>query len=151
MAATSTRARTVAEYLNQLPPDRRASIAAVRKLVRDHLPKGYMETIGWGAITYGIPLEDYPDTYNGQPLCIAALSSGKNYCSLHLMAAYGHAETRKWLEAQFKKSGKKLNMGKACIRFKTPDDLPLEAIGEVIAKITPEKYIKVYEAARSNR
>ena len=147
----TNKAKTVREYLETLPPERRKSLAAVRDVVLEHLPKGYQEAIGWGAITYAIPLEDYPDTYNGQPLCVAALSAGKHYCSIHLMAAYGDAKTRKWLEDQFRKSGKKLNMGKACVRFKTPDDLPLGAIATVIAKVTPEKYIRTYEAGRKKQ
>lgn len=144
----AAKAKTVGEYLKQLPPDRRKSLSAVRAVVLENLPKGYKEAVGWGAITYAIPLADYPDTYNGQPLCIAALSAGKQYCSIHLMAAYGDSKTRTWLEEQFKKSGKKLDMGKACVRFKTPDDLPLDAIGKVIARVSPKKYIEVYEASR---
>ena len=147
----ANQAKTVAEYLKQLPPERRKSISAVRDVVLENLPKGYQESIGWGAITYAIPLEDYPDTYNGQPLCVAALAAGKSHCSIYLMAAYGDSKTRKWLEEQFRKSGKKLDMGKSCVRFKTPDDLPLSAIGEVIARITPKKYIAVYEAARKKQ
>ena len=85
----TAKAKTVGEYLKQLPPDRRKSLSTVRAVVLENLPKGYEESIGWGAITYAIPLADYPDTYNGQPLCIAALSAGKKYCSIHLMAAYG--------------------------------------------------------------
>jgi hypothetical protein len=146
----TNKARTVSEYLQQLTPEQRTSIAAVRKVVRDNLPRGYEEAIGWGAITYGIPLKDYPNTYNRQPLCIAALSAGTRKCSLHLMAVYGDAATRKWLEDQFRKAGKKLDIGKACIRFTTPDDLPLDAIATVIAKVTPEKYIERYEAARKS-
>jgi uncharacterized protein YdhG (YjbR/CyaY superfamily) len=148
---TSDQAQSVSEYLKRLPPERRKSLAAVRKVVRDNLPKGYKEAMGWGAITYAIPLKDYPNTYNGQPLCIAALTAGKHNCSLHLMAAYGDPPTRKWLEEQFRKSGKKLDMGKACIHFRTPDDLPLDAIAQVIARVTPEKYIERYEAARKPR
>ena len=144
----TAKAKTVGEYLKQLPPDRRKSLSTVRAVVLENLPKGYEESIGWGAITYAIPLADYPDTYNGQPLCIAALSAGKQYCSIYLMAAYGDSETRTWLERQFEKSGKKLDMGKACVRFKTPDDLPLDAIGKVIARVSPKKYIEVYEASR---
>lgn len=144
----TNKAKTVGEYLKQLPADRRKTLSAVRNVVLENLPKGYEETIGWGAITYAIPLEDYPDTYNGQPLCVAALSAGKNYFSIHLMAAYGDTKTRKWLEEAFKKRGKKLDMGKACVRFRTPDDLPLDAIGQVIAKVTPDRYIKTYEAGR---
>jgi hypothetical protein len=139
---------TVNAYLKQLPAERRAAISKVRAVVLDNLPKGYEEGIGWGAITYAIPLETFPDTYNGQPLCIAALASNKHYCSLHLMAPYGDPRLMKWLEARFKKSGKKLDMGKACVRFKTPDDLPLDVIGEIIAKVPPPAYIRRYEASR---
>lgn len=147
----TNKAKSVAGYLKQLPPDRRKTLSTVRDVVLENLPKGYKETIGWGAITYAIPLEDYPDTYNGQPLCVAALSAGKQYCSIHLMAAYGDEKTREWLEDQFKRTGKKLNMGKSCVRFKTPDDLPLDVIGAAIAKVPPDKYIKAYEAGRKKR
>ena len=143
-----TTAATVGQYLKELPADRRTTISAVRKVVLDNLPTGYEEMIEWGAITYAIPLKKYSDTYNGKPLCIAALSSGKNYCSLHLMAVYGHAPTRKWFEEQFKQSGRKLDMGKACVRFKTPEDLPLDVIAKVIARVPPDKYIKTYEESR---
>jgi len=147
----ANKAKSVAGYLKLLPPEQRKSLAAVRKVVRENLLRGYKEEIGWGAITYAIPLRDYPNTYNGQPLCIAALTAGKHRCSLHLMAAYGDSDTRQWLEEQFRKSGKKLDMGKACIHFKAPDDLPLDAIAKVIAKVTPEKYIARYEASRKSR
>jgi hypothetical protein len=120
-------------------------------VIRENLPKGYEEGVGWGSITYDIPLKDYPTTYNGQPLCVAALTANKNSCSLHLMAAYGDPDTRQWLEEQFRQSGKKLDMGKACIHFKEPDDLSLDAIAKVIAKVTPEKFIERYEASRKPR
>jgi hypothetical protein len=140
--------RSVSAYLNQLPADRRAAISKVRAVVLDNLPLGYEEMLGWGAITYAIPLEAYPGTYNSQPLCIAALAAQKNHCSLYLMAPYGDPKLRKWLEARFNESGKKLDMGKSCVRFKTPEDLPLDAIAEVIAKVPPDAYIKRYEASR---
>jgi hypothetical protein len=141
-------ALTVAEYLAKLPADRRATISAVRDVVLRNLPDGYEEMIGWGAITYAIPLAAYPNTYNKEPLSIAALASNKNYCSLYLMGAYGDEKTRRALEAGFERSGKKLDMGKACVRFKTAEDLPLDVVGAVIAKITPAKYIEIYEASR---
>ena len=144
---TTGKPTTVSAYLAQLPADRRATISTVRRVVLDNLPKGYREMIGWGAITYAIPLEAYPDTYNGQPLCIAALASQKAYCSLYLMAVYGDPKLLEWLQDQFKKSGKKLDMGKACVRFKTPEDLPLDAVGEFVAKVPPAAYIKRYEAS----
>jgi hypothetical protein len=143
-----TTASTVGQYLKDLPADRRSAISAVRRVVLDNLPTGYDEMIDWGAITYAIPLTKYSDTYNGKPLCVAALSAGKNYCSLHLMAVYGHAPTRIWFEEQYKQSGRKLDMGKACVRFKTPEDLPLDVIAKVIARVPPDTYIKTYEESR---
>ena len=143
--------RTVFEYLRGLDPERRAMLSAVRKVVNDNLPEGYAEGVTYGMIAWYIPLAAFPNTYNGQPLCIAALTAGKHRCSLHLMAAYGDPGTREWLVDQFRKSGKKLDMGKACIHFKAPDDLPLDAIAKVIAKVTPQKYIERYEASRGIR
>jgi uncharacterized protein YdhG (YjbR/CyaY superfamily) len=144
----ANKAATVDEYLAQLPADRRTAIARVRDVVLRHLPDGYQEMIGWGAITYAIPLEVYPHTYNKQPLCIAALASTKNHCSLYLMGAYGDTATRAFVEAGFKKHGKKLDMGKSCIRFRSPDDLPLDVVGAVVARISPAQYVTIYEASR---
>jgi hypothetical protein len=145
--AATARPATVDAYLQTLPPDRRAMIAAVRRVVLDHLPNGYAELLDWG-ITYAIPLEQYPNTYNGHPLAIAAICSQKNYCTLHLMGAYGDVQTRAWLEAEFSRRGKTLDMGKACLHFRSLDDLPLDVIGQVIARIPPDRYIARYEASR---
>lgn len=147
----SSKARTVAEYLAELPPERRAVIAAVRKVVRKHLPKGYVETMNWGMICYEIPLKRYPDTYNKQPLAYAALAAQKNNYALYLTGSYGDTARRKALEAAFKAAGKKLDAGKSCIRFKKLEDLPLEAIGEAIAAISVESYIASYEASRRKK
>ncbi len=141
-------ATTVKQYLDRLPKDRRETLSAVREVVLRNLPDGYEEGIGFGAITYAVPLKTLPNTYNGEPLCVAALASLKNHCAIYLMAAYGDSKIRKWFETEFKKSGKKLDMGKACVRFKTTDDLPLDLIGSVIAKVPAETYIQVYEASR---
>ncbi len=147
----SNPATTVAKYLASLPPERRKVVAAMRKLVLKHLPAGYKETMGWGMIGYGSPLEVYPDTYNGQPLCYAALAAQKNHYALYLMCAY--ADTRQYaaLEKAFTRAGKRLDMGKSCLRFKEIEDLPLEAIGKVIASTPPKKFIAIYEASRPKR
>ncbi len=97
---------------------------------------------------YSVPLEDYPDTYNKQPLCYVALAAHKNYCSLYLMSCYGHNPHLEILKTGFKKAGKKLDMGKSCVRFKTLDDLPLDTIGALIASIPPTKWIQIYEQSR---
>ena len=141
----SSSATTVEEYLAELPEDRRATIAAVRDVILRHLPAGYEERMNWGMISYEIPLERYPRTYNGQPLNYAALSAQKRYCALYLMGCYGSAET---LEAAFARAGKKLDMGKACVRFRTAEDLPLAVIADLIGSMTPDEFIARYEASR---
>jgi len=136
------------EYLDDLPADRRAAIAAVRAVVRKNLPKGYSEFVSWGMLNYGIPLSRFPNTYNGQPLCYAALAAQKNYCSLYLMSVYGDKKHEARLRDGFKAAGKKLDMGKSCVRFKSPDDLPLDVVGELIASVPVEKWIEIYERSR---
>lgn len=139
---------TVKQYLDELPPDRRAVVRAVRQLIRRNLPKGYVEAIGWGVITYHVPLSVLPDTYNGQPLCYAALAAQKNYYALYLMTVYGDTARNKAFKDAFKKGGKKLDMGKACVRFKSLDDLPLDAIGREIASVPMKAYVARYLASR---
>ena len=141
-------AATVDEYLAELPEDRRAAISAVREVVLRNLPAGYVETMNWGMISYEIPLERYPKTYNKQPLTYAALGSQKNYCAVYLMGVYGDGEQGGWFKEAFEEAGKKLDMGKSCVRFRTADDLALDAIGKAIAATTPEQYIAIYEKAR---
>ena len=139
---------SVAAYLESLPADRRKVVSAARALVRKHLPKGYKEEMNWGAITWAIPLSKYPDTYNKQPLCYVALASQKQYVSLYLMMAYGNPKRYSWLKSQFKKAGLKMDMGKSCLRFKTLDDIPVDAVIELIESHTPSEWISVYEKGR---
>ena len=146
-----SQAKTVKEYLDSLPPERRKEIAKVRSVVRKNLPKGYRESMGWGAICWEIPLERYADTYNGKPLGYAGLAAQKSFHTLYLMGAYGDPKQRKRLEEAFRKSGKKMDMGKSCLHFRKADDLPLDAIGEIIASTPPEKMIAMYEASRGAR
>lgn len=142
------KAATVAAYLASLPRERRAAIEAVRKLVRRHLPKGYRETLAWGGITYEVPLKRFPDTYNGKPLAYVCLAAQKSYCALYLMGIYHVPAQAAKLKAAFKAAGKKADMGKSCIRFRTPEDLPLETIGELVASTPVDAFIAQYEAAR---
>lgn len=143
-----SKAATIAEYLDELAPDRREQIETVRDVVLKNLPEGYAESMNWGMITWEIPLERYPKTYNKQPLMYAALASQKNYISLYLMCVYAHDGKMGEFERRFKESGKKLNMGKSCVRFKSADDLPMDLIAETIASTTVDDYIESYEAAR---
>ena len=144
-------AATVEEYLNELASDRREQIEAVRNVVLDNLPEGYAESMNWGMISWEIPLDRYPKTYNKQPLMYAALASQKIYMSLYLMCVYVHDGTQTEFERSFKASGKKLNMGKSCVRFKTTDDLPMDLIAYTIASTSVDDYIKSYEAARKKK
>ena len=143
-----SKAATVADYLAELPADRRRTISAVRAVIRKSLPKGYKESVGYGMICYAVPLSTYADTYNGQPLCYAALASQKNYCALYLMNVYGDTQTAKAFRDGFKKACKKLDMGKSCVRFKTADDLPLDVIGKTIAATPVTAFIGQYERTR---
>jgi len=143
----TTSARTPAAYLAALPADRRKELARVRAVVRRHLPAGYREVINWGMITYEVPLSRLPKTYNGQPLCYASLGAQKRHLALYLMGAYAKGNA-KVLTDGFQKAGKKLDMGKSCIRFQTADDLALDAIGDSIASLPVDQYVAFYEATR---
>jgi hypothetical protein len=143
-----TKTTTVRDFLESLPDERRADIERVRKVILDNLPKGYEELVGMGMLMYSVPLARFPDTYNGQPLCYAALASQKNYMSVYLMSVYGDKKTELWFRARFKDAGKKLDMGKSCVRFKTADDLPLDVIGETIAKVPVDTWVSLYQQAR---
>jgi len=133
--------RTVDEYIGGLSVEQQDVIATIRDLILRNLPKGYQESMTWGIPTYEVPLERYPDTYNGKPLGYAALAVKKNYYTIHLMSVYADPELLKWLSAEFKRRGKKLNMGKGCLRFKRLDDLPLDVMSELISKTSLEDYV----------
>jgi hypothetical protein len=147
-------AKTVTEYLAELPPERRAAISKVRAVIRKHLPKGYAEQMQYGMIGYVVPHKLYPPGYHckpSDPLPFATLGSQKNYMSLYLMTSYQNEGVADWLKEQFKAKGKKLDMGKSCIRFKQVDDLPLDVIGEAIGLVSVADYITRYEAALGKR
>ena len=147
----SSKAATVTEYLAELPKEKADALQAVRKVIRTNLPEGYEEFMAFGAISYGIPLARYPKTYNKQPLTYVSLAAQKNYCALYLMSAYGYPPHEKALKDAFKAAGKKLDMGKSCVRFRSEDDLELNAIGKLIASIPPNRWIEIYEASRSKK
>jgi uncharacterized protein DUF1801 len=142
-------AKTPNEYIENLPDDRQAPIATLRALIKKALPKGYEEGMDYGMITYHIPLSRYPDTYNDHPLQYVALASQKNYMSLYLMGVYGEHESS--FRKKYEATGKKLNMGKSCLRFTSIDDLALDVIADTIAATTLEEYIAIYEKSRGIR
>ena len=149
--AKASRPTTVAAYLASLAPEKRAAIEEARTFVRRHIPKGYAEFMNWGVINWGIPLEQFSNTYNGQPLCYVGLGAQKNYNSLYLMSVYATSDHQRAFVDGFKKAGKKLDMGKSCIRFQKADDLPLDHIGRTIAAIPMEKWIEIYEQSRTRK
>lgn len=156
-----SKAATVAEYLASLPADRRAAIEAVRKVVLKNLDKSYQETMQYGMIGYSVPHSVYPAGYHcdpKQPLPFAAIASQKNHMSLYLMSPYcgcvddpEHEEYAQWFRDAWAKTGKKLDMGKSCIRFTKVDDLALDVIGEAIKKVPAKRFIEGYEAALGDR
>ncbi|KPJ83215.1 MAG: hypothetical protein AMS18_17710 [Gemmatimonas sp. SG8_17] len=144
-------ATTVTQYLAELPEDRRRAIEQVRHVVLENLPRGFEEAMNWGMITYQVPLETYPKTYNKQPLMYAALASQKNHMAVYLSGIYSSEKSRKDFEAAYRATGKRFDVGKSCVRFKKVDDLPLELIGKTIASMEVEDLIAVTEKARSRR
>jgi uncharacterized protein YdhG (YjbR/CyaY superfamily) len=144
----TSKAANVEEYLDELPPDRREVVSEVRQTILDNLPEGYVESMNWGMISYEIPLERYPDTYNKKPLAYAALAAQKNHYSIYLMGCYADSEQDAVLKEGFEQAGKRLDMGKSCVRFRKLDDVPLDVIAGVIASTTPEQFIAIYENAR---
>ena len=143
-----SKANSVEQYLNDLPEDRKESLSIVREAIVKNLPTGYVEVMNWGMITYEVPLETFPDTYNGKPLMYVALASQKNHMSVYLMGCYMSPEIRKKFENAYKQSGKKFDAGKSCIRFKKEEDLPLELIGKTIGSMSVEQFIENYLRTR---
>ena len=142
-------ATTVDEYLQSLPDTSRAEIARVRDVILASLPLGYVEDMAYGMIYYSVPLSRYPKTYNGHPLGYVGLAAQKRYNAIHLVGVYSDKDGAKRLDDQFAKAGKKLDMGKGCVRFKRADDLALDAIAASIASLSVDDYISLHERARA--
>ena len=147
-----SQATTVAAYLKELPPERSKVVRAVRKVLLSYLPKGYEECMQYGMICYGVPLKTYPKGYLDKkdvPLPFAAIAAQKNFFAIYLMSVYGDGGVA--FREAYKKTGKKLDMGKSCIRFKKVEDVALEVIGEAIARVPVKKFIERYEEARKKK
>ncbi|MGH9673036.1 MAG: DUF1801 domain-containing protein [Bryobacteraceae bacterium] len=145
-----SKAKTVTQYLNELPADRKAELSKVRAVIRKNLPKGLAEQMSSGMIGYVVPHKLYPPGYHcdpRQPLPFAGLAAQKNHMSLYMMTVYGDAKLQKWLREQFDARGKRLDMGKSCIRFRKADDLPLDVIGEAIGRVSVADYITICDDA----
>jgi hypothetical protein len=149
-----SKATTVKDYLAELPADRRAAIQAVREVILKNLDDDFEEGITYGMIGYYVPHSIYPPGYHcdpRQPLPFANLASQKNHMALYLMCVYADQEQRKRFETDWKKAGKKLDMGKSCVRFKRLEDLALDVIGETIRRVSARKYIETCERALTSR
>jgi hypothetical protein len=144
----SSKAATPEDYVAELPQERAAVIARVRDLVNSSLPAGYVERMSYGMIGWEVPLEIFPNTYNGQPLSFAALAAQKNHNALYLNCIQASEERTERLKAAFAAEGRKLDMGKSCIRFKQAEELAERAIAEAIASVPLASFIADYEASR---
>ena len=144
-------AKTVAEYLAELDAGRREAIAAVRGVILDNLPDGYEEMMLFGMISYVVPLSVLADTYNGQPLMYAALASQKRHMAVYLTNVYADGSVEGWFRERYLATGKRLDMGKSCVRFRKLDDLPLELVGEAIARTPVAEFVETYKASRQGR
>jgi len=141
-------AQTVTEYLDDLPPERLEAIETVREVILANLHEGFEEAINWGMIAYQVPLSRYPDTYNKQPLLMAALASQKNHMAVYLTGVYADDNSRDEFISAYRETGKRLDMGKSCVRFRKIDDLPVELIGEAIARFSVDEFIDLNERVR---
>ena len=144
----SSKAATPDAYIAELAPDRADLVSRLRALVNAHIPPGYEERMSWGMIGWEVPLSRYPDTYNKQPLVFAALAGQKNHTALYLNCVYASAERTERLKAGWAAAGKKLDMGKSCLRFKSADEVAEDALAEAVAAIPVETFIAEYEASR---
>ena len=144
-------APTAAEYLAELPADRREALEAVRQVILTHLPDGLVETMAWGMICYVVPRDTFGDTYNGQPLVHTALANQKQYMSLYLHSIYGDEAMRERFEAAYLATGKRYDVGKSCVRFRRLEDLPLDVVGETIESASAEDLIAQHQRAMASR
>jgi len=137
------------EYISQLPKDRQIIISEIRKVILQNLPQGFEETIQYGMISYVVPHSIYPSGYHAkpeEPLPLMSIASQKNHIALYHMAIYADEKLLKWFKDQYLQAASvKLDMGKSCIRFKKAEHIPLELLGKLASKITPEKWITLYE------
>lgn len=144
-------AKNPKEYIESLPDDRRVAIDKLRNSILEKLPKGFEESMGYGMLCYCVPFSIYPNGYHcnpDMPLPFLSLASQKNFIALYHMGIYADPELLNWFVAEYPKHSKvKLDMGKSCIRFKKMDQIPYELIAELLGKITPEKWIEMYESA----
>lgn len=144
-----SKAATVEQYLAELPPDRQPAMEKLRKIIKKNLPKGFKEGMGYGMMGWSVPHSIYPAGYHcnpKDPLPFMGMASQKNSVNLYHMGIYADPKLLDWFTKEHAKaSPKKLDMGKSCIRYKKPEDIPYDLIGQLAAKMTPEQWIAMYE------
>lgn len=143
-----SKAKTVKKYLNELSENRKKVIEAVRRMILKNLPSGYVEGMQYGMIGYFVPLSKYPQGYLGKkdvPLPYVSLSSQKNHMAIYLVNVYADKKINQWFVKEYKKTGKKMDMGKSCVRFRKLENLPLKLLAKVVAMTKPEELIEMYE------
>ena len=148
---TSMPASAVEQYLASLPEDRRVALNAVRTEINRNLPSGYEEGVQFGMIGWYVPLSAYPKGYGGNtkvPLPLLTLGSLKSHMALYMLCFYGNPTLSAWFAAQYEKSGKKLDMGQGCVRFKTLGALAVDVVGLTVARLTPAEHVANYQKAR---
>ncbi len=145
---TTSQATSPDQYLDELPDGRRHDIAIVRDVILANLPAGIEESMNWGMLTYEVPLSVVPDTYNGQPLAFAGLASQKNHMSVYLSGIYASESLRQEFEERYAATGKRMDIGKSCVRFRRLDDLPLDVIAWAISAVTMTEFVDTYLQAR---
>jgi hypothetical protein len=142
-------AKTPAQYLEELPADRKEPVAKLREVVLKNLPKGFEETMSYGMLTYVVPHEIYPAGYHCDPkqaLPFVSIASQKNFIAFYHMGMYAIPELLNWFQSEYPKHATaKLDMGKSCVRFKKPEQIPYKLIGELMKKITVKDWIECYE------
>ncbi len=141
-------AASVEDYLESLSEGRRAALSEIREVILANLAPGFEEVMNWGMITYQVPLATNPDTYNGKPLMYAGLASQKRHMAVYLTSVYQDEGVKASFVERYRATGKRLDMGKSCVRFRRIDDLPLSLIGGVIGAMTVDEFVAMERAAR---
>ena len=149
------KASSPADYISQIPEDRKATLKKLRETINQNLPKDFEEGIQYGMIGYYVPHSKYPHGYHcnpKEPLPFMSIASQKNFVALYHSGLYANKTLYNWFVSEYPKHAKtKLDMGKSCVRFKKMDDIPYKLVGELCQKITADDYIEIYEAAIKNR
>ena len=145
-----SKATSVDQYIDELPEDRKKAVAELRKVIKKNIPRGFQEGMGYGMAGYVVPHSKYPAGYHCDPklpLPFIGFASQKNFIAVYHMGIYADPKLLKWFtEAHAKASPKKLDMGKSCLRYKKPEDIPYKLIGELVSKLTPDEWIEMYES-----